>query len=750
MITINGSTTEQNSKLMSPINRTSFGVDSFLNLKSDQSKNLLAFNDSSKSKKMSSVVELDKKSAISSNPIAAAAATPLSYVGGVWDYISSNPSDQKDNLIKKQILEKRVRDFALSMGQTNIKNIVIKPSKAPSLVVMSTEERSKGISFWSVGTDISWDSDYNGQQIHSENSVSINIGGYARLGIPYLNIKPIEVDWPKKGELNTDGTKKKFKASMKPPTIQAVIREGLGEALIKGKVSTKTVFNLDTNTGFSIGIRPFSLKGVIDVNHSRDTALNRSINFGFDFSGYASLGPFRAGLYYEAFRVAPGRKLDVRDPLNLSLTPEAFEEVSKILPSSVIHAATIIGKASATQLNTSLAVKGAGKGIRLLGVGLEKIIPMIGVRAIGVSAGARVAALAGPVGWLVAGGFLAWDLYRWSEDKKAAYKAKIQELVNQKAYRGPQGIVAAIGGLVKANKFEVGNVAKMISDTIDAAYKQGLVNVPALRQEWSKMLNFKGENLVQTQLGRLVAACVLGRKDIINDITQQLMPRDSSGNVIHTGRDALQDKLDNSNIVASVQNPDQLKSLMLDEVTKPNTAPYQRIGSSYKKDKSPYKKIDIPFNGGSVSAKPLEVNDRGVGQWEVTFATRDRLKAKIVISMTGQFSQKQLGLGEATRRGLENIISAQRAKFAKIPAYIKPWHGIFNGNRVVVTPQYMLSNGEIMWKLVTKSNAGKPIEIYESLGLVNQKGYQLDSSDLQQGHIFKMRLDNILTGKEKQ
>lgn len=749
MTNASGSTNKQYFRPISYASYPTLNANRASNLFSDTTGTLLASKDVSDVKKTAKDLKLNAKSATASNPLATAAASTLSYAGSVWNYVSSDQSNKIDNLAKKQEVEKRVKEFALSMGQTNITNIMVKPSKAPTLVVMGTEEQSQGVSFWSVGTDISWDSDYNGKKIHSDNSVTINIGGYARLGIPYLNIKPA-INSTKKGELNIDGSKKKPERSMKPPSIQAVLRGGLGEAIIKGKISSKTVFNLDMNTGFSIGLRPVSLKGVIDLNHARKVIQNKSINFGFDFSAYASLGPFRAGLYYEAFRVAPGRNLDVRDPLNISLTPEAFEAVSKILPSSIVHAGAITGRAAATKLNTSLAVKGAGKGIKLLGVGLEKIIPTLGARAIGISAGEYVAALAGPIGWLVAGGFLAWDLYRWNEEKKAAYKAKIQDLVKIKAFRGPEGIVAALGGIVKANKFEVGSVAKMISDTIDEAYKQGLVNVPALRQEWSKMLNFKGENLIQTQLGRLVAACVLGRKDIINDITQQLMPRDRSGNVVHTDESALQDKLDNSNIVMSVENPDKLKSLMMDEVTKPNTAPYKRIGSSYKKDKSPYKKIEMQLNGDTVSANPLTVDDRGTGKWEVALITKDGLKAKVIVSMTGQLTQKQLAIGEATRRGLENIIQAQRAKFAKVPAYIKPWQAILYGSRIVATPLYMLPDGSIMWKLNTKSKAGKSIEIYESLGLLNQAGYQFDKSDMQEGHIFKIRLDNILSGKEKQ
>jgi hypothetical protein len=762
MTIISGSTNEKYNAPVPTGSYSTLGLNNSLASNSNKSTNsgaFLAFQDNLRAKKVVDApknINLETKSITKSNPLAVATGGTLNYLGSVWNYIVSKPEDKQKHEIKRQDVERQVRAFAKSLGQTDISNIRVQPSKPATLVVMSVEDRAPGLSYWKVGTDISWDSKDNGKPIHSENSVSINIGAFSSLGIPYLNIKPIEIKKPKKGENLPDGTKKKTKISMQPPTMQAILRDGLVEAKIRGKVSSKTIFNLDESAGFNIGFRPFNVKGVLDLDHLGKFINKRSLNIGLDFSAYRTLGYFKGSVYWEGLRFAPGKGLSVFDPFNITLSPEGIEALAKVAPPSVIRATSIATKAVATKLNAGLVVKGAGKGIRLLGAGLEKIIPAIGVRAMGISAGEYVAALAGPVGWVIAAGFLVHDIHTWNEDRKAAYKAKIQYLITQQAFRGPAGVAAALGGIVKANKFEVGMVAKMISDTIDEAYKQGLVNIPALRQEWSKMLNFKGENLIQTQLGRLVAACVLGRNDIINDITQQLMPRDKSGSVVHTDQSSLQDKIDNSNIVVSVQNPDSLKSLMLDEVRKPNTAPYIRVGSSYKKLSAPYKRVTIPFMDGVVTAQPEldekdkpKIDDRGTCVWDVSFTAKNGVKARITIPMTGQFTQKQLIYGEPTRRALDAIINTQRAKSEKPPAYIKPWQGKLYGNTVTVVPLYMLKDGSIMWELTT-TKAGKPVKIYESLGLTNQTGYQFDSSDLQDGHIFKIRLDNILSGKEKQ
>ncbi len=718
-----------------------------------------------------------------------AVAATLNLYNAVW--LMSLAKNDPVALKKAQIeVGNQVKNFSASLGQTDFKLVSVKPREANNLIISSVQQNLKTLSPGSFGVDIEYTSKINPGQIAIRSKITgwYNPGVVIRGGTPFVYIPDLKKA-PSLQNILTAGHGEvgiQLEASTRNyPNLNNFYKYVSANLTVIARGSSAKVtndLNLSKKPGEKYTASPSSTLGLI---------VSGKFGWGPLLVGpYAEFGNTSINPNYVKGSTDPSKMnkynpIGFIDPCNVTIAPWVINRSLAHIPNPIKRIGKAVlnnggvqvsGKAVGTAgttygvityvgselVKTGEDIKSVGTAVKWLGTGLQKLLPKIGLRAagaaagraglladvygtaaaeLGLAAGEFVAALALPVSLVVGAAVVGVGIYQWNEDRKAAYRANVLKLVKLGAYVPTLAMVATLGGLSKAGKSNVGSAARLISDVIDEAYKQGLVNIPELRKEWEKALSFKGNNLVQTQYGRLIAASVLGRKDVIADVMRQLIPRDKSGNAIHTGNNKLQDQLDNSILVTSLENSDSLKSLMLYQVTKTNNAPYQRIGAAYNHNKT-YHKFTAKFMGGFVEAKPNAINDRGTTNWDVTLTTKDGMKAHLTIPMTGQFSLKQLENGQKVKNALVNKINAQRAHKKPVPANIHSFSTTMYGNSLVATPLFQL-DGQIMWRVTAKSETGVTATVLETID------HQFSIDDLTNGHIFKMRLDAIMRGDAK-
>jgi hypothetical protein len=418
------------------------------------------------------------------------------------------------------------------------------------------------------------------------------------------------------------------------------------------------------------------------------------------------------------------KKADDGQPL-IQLAGIAATSVNAGISTKMAVNATKVAAKPVGQTITKIAVKITPKAVPLL----TRVAPWL--------AKSGIVAIADYLAWPVAILTGAHMLYEYNQEKD--FQKSVEILTQKSAYKPDVAVPAALALMNRSGEYFVGSEAKVLSAVIDNAVTSGKADPIELRQEWSKKLNFVGKNLKETKLVRVLAATILGRTDIVQDnLAITKLENSQALNKMFSREDAVAI----SQMSASVSTVRDPASKTLSSVSKLKDVNYKRVGLGYRS-------IETNFAGTKLKAIPGEVTDSGKTKWQITATSDDGLVSVFYKTLNRQFIAADVASSSALRKNIENSFQVQRTHFTKTPAYIKPWQGKMYGNLVSAKPLYMTKDGSIMWKVVASAN-GKTATVYESLGLQDQTGYQFDSSDLQNGHIFKIRLDNILSGREKQ
>ncbi len=414
------------------------------------------------------------------------------------------------------------------------------------------------------------------------------------------------------------------------------------------------------------------------------------------------------------------------------------------------------GKPILQMLNVAAVSANAGITTQMVTQGTKAAAPKIGqgITKIATRVAPKVVAKIAPVlargaPWLLKGAlvtvadYLAWPVailtgahmfYEYNRDRD--FQKSVEILSEKKAYKPDIAIAAALALMKKSGEYFVGSEAKVLSAVIDNAVLSGKANPVSLRQEWSKKLNYTGKNLKETKLVRVLAATILGRRDVVSDNLSIAKPENSQTfEKIFSNEDRLAIR----QMYISTSTARDTESKVLASVSKSNDVEYKRVGLGYHS-------VQAPFMGGTIKAIPDFVSFKGETKWQITLTTGYGITSIFYKTLDRQFNLKDLAPGTSLQKTFETSVSKQRAQFTKTPAYIKPWQGKLYGNPVSAKPLYMQKDGSIMWQVTATSN-GVTKTIYESLGLTNQTGYQFDSSDVQRGRIVKIRFDNIFSGK---
>ncbi len=710
-------------------------ISSASNTEAGRSSDALAFNNYNNTLKSDSIKDLPSHKTNSMGTILAQATAPPKTVqtkpsapaeatkaeinaisgltalaGSAWNLSTASA---KNILKETKNAELEATRFAESLGQTNIKNVKVKLTTANTVTVLSSQQPEKTLSAGSRAIQVDYDSVYMGRAIHSHFTVYVSPGA-VKLGMPYYNTK----------------TGKDVPTA---PTFQAILRASLLEFGVYGKITFKNRFNIDINTGFNTNASFASFKDVKDLDRSGNYTSKRALTMGADFSGFATFGPFRGGTYLEAFRFRKGHKLGVYDPYNISLTPEAMKQVEKHVPKPVADGVGYAVKTKTKQATIKLIVKGTSKGanlgLKILGIGLEKLLPSVGFKAMGAAAGMAagryISALAGPVGWVLTGLSVVKDYYDNEQEKKRIYKEKVQKLVELKAYEPRIGIVAALAGMSNTNTAYAGHVGRLMSDVVDEACRQKLADPKTLKQKWTRELNFVGNDRVQSLFGRMVAATVLGDAKVAKESFSQLpftensfLSKDSdTRKQVYSSLFNIKTK--RSNALASVSGAVQI--LRPIPLTNPG-----------------YRSFSAKLQGGTVTATPGEVDAKGNTKWQITLTTGDGLTATTYAEMKRQFVLKDFGPNSYAKRDLESKIKAQRDRFAKPTVKYEPYVAKIYGSVFVATFVRAGENGKNFWKITGTSDVGIPATVVGAI-----KG-QFSSENLKPGTYFKRELDKIL------
>lgn len=219
--------------------------------------------------------------------------------------------------------EFEIKKFASYTGQTDVKNIEFTPRDPRNIIALTHQDSSGafGQSKNAFAVDVKYDSlSVTGDPVQSKFTVWYNDGGFVRLaGLPYRDqIKGKETD-------AATGQKQRPLASQ-----QIVSRAGFFEMGIQGNVGLNSTSESAKyiNSGFSMIVRGPHAKVVTDVTNKGKLSFRPSANMGFDVSGYATVGLFRAGPYFELGRFAPaGKSFRVFDRFDIGLNPAIYKDI---------------------------------------------------------------------------------------------------------------------------------------------------------------------------------------------------------------------------------------------------------------------------------------------------------------------------------------------------------------------------------------------------------------------------------------
>ncbi len=376
--------------------------------------------------------------------------------------------------------------------------------------------------------------------------------------------------------------------------------------------------------------------------------------------------------------------------------------------------------------------EGVHIGIQTVNRGLKKIVPQIAKKMPWIG---EIAEASNEIGWAIAGVTAVHDLWEWNQNRQ--YRDIIKDLYTKGVYRPDQGIKYVFDQTKKNNDSMIGFYAKDIAATIDyAVHNNANVLDINMRREWSKKLKYIGKTSQETQIVRLVAATILGREDAIKDnLKLKMQTPQEAGSYENAAM--------NNQMVISLNNLKDIKSKTLAPIDPKNDTKYRKVGQGFNSIKT------ANIDGDIIEAIPGQVAFNDKTTWRIMMTSGDGLSSTINAPLTGQIELKAFASTADLIKSLKRDINAQRSQFKKVPAYIKPYQDNLYGRVITATPLYMKKSGEIMWRVTTKSKSGASINIYNTLGLDNQTGYQFDRNDLQQGHIFRIELDGKIKNTRK-
>ena len=220
--------------------------------------------------------------------------------------------------------EAEIRKFASYTGQTDVKNIEVSPRDPKNLIAFTHQDSSAALfkSKNAFAVDVKYDSlSALGHPVQSKFTVWYNDGAFVRAaGMPYRDqVKGKETD-AATGQKNRP-----------PGSTQVTSRIGLFEMGIQGNVGLNA--NSESakyaNAGFSMIVRGPHAKTVTDMTNQGKLSIRPSFNMGFDVSGYATAGLFRAGPYFEFGRFLPKDKpFHVFDRFDIGVNPAIFKDAT--------------------------------------------------------------------------------------------------------------------------------------------------------------------------------------------------------------------------------------------------------------------------------------------------------------------------------------------------------------------------------------------------------------------------------------
>jgi hypothetical protein len=219
--------------------------------------------------------------------------------------------------------EAEIKKFASYTGQTDVKNIEISPRDPKNIIALTHQDSSAALfkSKNAFAVDVKYDSlSVLGHPVQSKFTVWYNDGGFVRAaGTPYRDqVKAKETD-------AATGKEKR-----PPGSTQITSRVGLFEMGIQGNVGLNA--NSESakyaNAGFSMIVRGPHAKTVTDMTNQGKLSIRPSFNMGFDVSGYATAGLFRAGPYFEFGRFLPKDKpFHVFDRFDIGVNPAIYKDI---------------------------------------------------------------------------------------------------------------------------------------------------------------------------------------------------------------------------------------------------------------------------------------------------------------------------------------------------------------------------------------------------------------------------------------
>ncbi len=413
----------------------------------------------------------------------------------------------------------------------------------------------------------------------------------------------------------------------------------------------------------------------------------------------------------------------------------AGHSLKEVLNAAAPHVNKVVN-ARLTQVTTTAAIDGtvwtASKALPTV----AKVLPGLAAKAAPWIVGA--AEYSNLIGWGIAALSFVKGSYDDDQEKKRKYKYALDNLVKAGAYAPDKGIDASVRAITKYTqtsivnkliKYPVGSITKLMCDVVDQAYAQKKIKDPqALRAQWVQGLSYMGKTKTDTYLGRMIAAGVLGRTDLVEKNSNLLSKLISQDDFI-------------SMYTTMTGYASRHSKTLVDVATSAKDAPVKILSAEG------YSSFSAKFMDGKITASPSQTDDHRRSKWQITLKTGDGLTAVFYKTIDRQFKLTDLAQDSELKKTLETSVNAQRARFAKVPSNIKPFKGTLYGNPVTAVPLY-IKDGATMWKVTAKSKSGVSATVYETLGLDYHSDYQFSNDDLQPGHIFRAKLEAKMRGSE--
>jgi hypothetical protein len=618
-------------------------------------------------------------------------------------------------------LKQQVKIFAESHGEKNIENIRITPRPANNIIV-TNEQRHKDVpNFGSLAYDITYDST-NFFGIPSENKFTL----WAQLG-PHARLSDIYAD--------TQSGRKT------PLSLQTILRVGLAEWGMQGHSAVKGAIDAKGHkwigARFSVVVRPPHFKDVKDYSKVKKFTEDPSFNMGITMTGNVDLYLASAGPFFEFGRIlaAPDingkrRPFHVLDKCNVRMSPAGYELWRDKAPAFIadpIETAVNIGfdqTAVASIIRGGVsAAKWAAPKVKWVAqkVGLKTIVTKIAPKAAPVIIG--LGESSNLLGWIAAGLIYLKNNYDDDQYKKAKYKETVQQLVNSGAYRPNTGLNLYLKQVMIDKNLSTGDMIQLMSDVVDTAFAQKLIKNPqALRTQWGQELNYVGGTKLQTYMGRMIAAGVLGKGDLVEKNGALISNIISQQDYINMWSTMAGYMVKNSKALAKIKSPTQDPKLRT--LTKEG-----------------YRSFKAKLMGGTFTATPGQVGDKGHTTWSITLTTADGLTATLNAGLKKQFTLKDIAYATPLHQTLIRMIQAEREKLPKLTTTYKPYTTKLNGQTFTAKFIRTTANGNSIWQVKGKSDNGIPVEIYGEV-----KG-QFGAANFKPKSPLRLKAEAIMRGE---